>query len=103
MKTIVWFVATVLSFALPVYTQEEDAEGCIDHPMFTRMPGSVLGSCEANDFNAYTFRTGKDKTQEVEGKYWALNYFPKSDLKSIPSQIQIFRNFENAVNAWEEK
>jgi outer membrane protein OmpA-like peptidoglycan-associated protein len=97
MKRLVCLVAIVLSIVLPVTAQEEDAENCADHPMFTRMPGSVIEGCEARDFNVYAFWTGKDKTEEVEGKYFSINYYPKSDLKSKPSEIQIFRNFENAV------
>jgi OmpA-OmpF porin, OOP family len=97
MKGIICLVALAVLAILPVHAQEEDAEGCTDHPMFNRMPGYVLESCEAKDFDAYTFRTGPGKTEAVEGKYWAVNYFPKSELKSKPSQIQIYRNFENAV------
>ena len=98
MKRIAYVVvALTLVFALPIHAQEEDAEGCTDHPLFTRMTGSLIASCESNDFNAYTFKTGSEKTVDVEGKYWVLSYYMKEGLKSTPRVIQILRNFENAV------
>lgn len=33
----------------------------------------------------------------MEGKYWKLSYYPQASLKSKPSELQILRNFENAV------
>ncbi len=97
MKRIACVVALTFVLAIPVLAQGEDAEGCTDHPLFTRMPGSLIASCEKNDFNSYNFKTGSDKTVDVEGKYAVLSYEMKEGLKSIPSVVQILRNFENAV------
>ncbi|MCX5871058.1 MAG: OmpA family protein [Deltaproteobacteria bacterium] len=33
----------------------------------------------------------------MEGQLWKINYYPNADLKPKPSEIQIMRNFENAV------
>jgi hypothetical protein len=97
MKRIVYAVVIALCCVLPIHAQEEDNPDCKDHPLFTRMPGSYIASCDEKDFNAYTFTVGDGRTQEVEGKYWVITYYPQPELKSKPSEIQILRNFENAV------
>jgi outer membrane protein OmpA-like peptidoglycan-associated protein len=97
MKRIVYVVVIALCFMLPIHAQEEDNPDCKDHPLFTRMPGSYITSCDEKEFYAYTFTVGDGKTQEVEGKYWVITYYPQPELKSKPSEIQILRNFENAV------
>lgn len=33
----------------------------------------------------------------MEGQFWQLSYYPQADLKEKPSELQITRNFENAV------
>ncbi|MFZ1730843.1 MAG: hypothetical protein WBQ23_04950, partial [Bacteroidota bacterium] len=33
----------------------------------------------------------------MEGKYWKLSYYPQGTATSKPSELQILRNFENAV------
>jgi outer membrane protein OmpA-like peptidoglycan-associated protein len=87
-----------LSIVFPVHAQQKDNPACKDYPLFTRMPDSWIHSCDQRDFNAYTFRVGKGKTEQVEGRYWRISYYPQATLKSKPSEIQILRNFENAVS-----
>jgi OmpA-OmpF porin, OOP family len=74
-----------------------DQAGCQDHPLFTRMPGSWIHSCAQKDFDSHAFPLGKGKTEKVEGRLWTATYYPQSDLKSKPSELQILRNFENAA------
>jgi outer membrane protein OmpA-like peptidoglycan-associated protein len=40
---------------------------------------------------------GNGKTAQVEGQYWKIAYYPQAAIKSRPSELQILRNFENAV------
>jgi hypothetical protein len=63
MKRIVYVVVIALCFMLPIHAQEEDNPDCKDHPLFTRMPGSYITSCDEKDFYAYTFTVG-------DGKHW---------------------------------
>ncbi len=82
--------------------QNEDAENCTDHPMFNRMPGFFIKECEKKRFNAYTFTIESSldenaKTQTVEGKFFQYTYAIK-DGEEEPSALEIFRNFENALN-----
>jgi OmpA-OmpF porin, OOP family len=75
----------------------EDTQGCKDHPLFSRMPGYRIHSCTQKEFDAHSFDIGKGKKVEVEGRYTQINYYPESGRSSTPSELQILRNFENAV------
>jgi outer membrane protein OmpA-like peptidoglycan-associated protein len=61
------------------------------------MPDYWIHSCDQREFNAYAFSTGQGKTTQVEGQYWNIRYYPQASAKSKPSELQILRNFEDAV------
>ncbi len=88
--------------------QKDDAK-CKDHPAFTRMPDYWIYSCQQKQFDSYAFAVGKGKTEPVEGQYWMIAYRPQNTLASKPSELQIQRNFENAIQKqggtvlWSEK
>ncbi len=98
-------IFAVLVFAIQYisFAQEEDAEGCKDHPLFNRMPNYYLGSCAKLDFGSMKFPVGqpdpkKDnniKSEVVEGKIMVFNYQIKEG-STPPSGLQIMRNFQNA-------
>jgi outer membrane protein OmpA-like peptidoglycan-associated protein len=89
--------------------QQKDSASCKDHPAFTRMPDYWIYSCQQRQFDSYAFTVGKNKTETVEGQYWKIAYRPQNTLASKPSELQIQRNFENAVQKqggkvlWSEK
>jgi OmpA-OmpF porin, OOP family len=95
-KTIV-AIAVALCVVFPGQAQQKDNVNCKDYPLFTRMPDSWIHSCDEREFNVYSFRVAQGKTQQVEGKYYKLTYYPQATLKTKPSEVQILRNFENAV------
>ena len=67
--TFIGFLLTV-NFA---YSQE-DAKGCKDHPLFTRMPGYYLGRCEEKEFDAHKFYDPATKEEvTVEGRKYQYN------------------------------
>lgn len=75
-----------------------DAEGCKDSPLITRMPGSIINSCDNKEFEQAEMPAGKDadgnvvnKTLEGEYHYWDMG------TREGMSQIQVFRNFETAL------
>jgi len=98
----VGFLMVWLLVGSPVLAQV-DAEGCKDHPLFTRFPNTHIADCQASQFNLRKFPVGppiKDdqttKTVAVEGPVRWLSY-QLNDGATPPSGLQIMRNFENAA------
>jgi outer membrane protein OmpA-like peptidoglycan-associated protein len=94
-------LALALFLALPALSsaQQKDATGCKDHPLFTRMPDSWIQGCLERTFDAYEFTVAKGKKERVEGRFTRISYYPQAKLNPKPSELQILRNFENAVKA----
>jgi OmpA-OmpF porin, OOP family len=99
MKRILTIVLACILAAAAGSAQQKDDKDCRDHPLFTRMPDSWIHHCDQREFNAYEFRISPTKTQRIEGKYWKISYYPQASLKVKPSELQILRNFENAVQS----
>jgi OmpA-OmpF porin, OOP family len=97
MKRFLSIVLGIFFLATATLAQQKDSQGCQDHPLFSRMPGYWIRGCVNNEFNAYQFHTAVNKTQNVEGKYWKANFYPQNNLNPMPSDLQILRNFKNAV------
>lgn len=102
MKKISAMIITILLFLTTavVYAAQTDNIKCKDHPFFTRMPGSWIYNCDHKEFDGRDFKMVKGKSTEtihVEGQLWWLTYYPDSELKTKPSELQIHRNFENAI------
>lgn len=103
-------LSTVVAFALcavaavPAWAQD-DAEGCKDHPLFTRFPKMYLAGCEQSQFDMRGFPTGPAKGEgeltaivEVEGAVFWLQY-SMVEGSTTPSGLQIMRNFESAAKS----
>jgi outer membrane protein OmpA-like peptidoglycan-associated protein len=97
MKKAAILLSGLMLLALPAAAVQKDATGCQDHPLFTRMPDYWIHSCTQKQFDGYAFQVSRAKTEQVEGKFWKINYYPDSTLKDKASELQIHRNFENAV------
>jgi OmpA-OmpF porin, OOP family len=96
--TLVLFGLLCLSLAVGVSAAQTDVKECKDHPLFpTRIPGAWIHNCDHKSFDAFAFTVAKGKTEKVEGELWKIIYFPQADAKEKPSELQILRNFENAV------
>lgn len=93
MKMTIAIAALLLSAAAPAFAQE-DAEGCKDHPMFTRMPNTVINNCEDQEFSSYEFAT--DNPTKVEGHYWRLDFSYRDGAKPA-GPLQIGRNYWNLM------
>jgi OOP family OmpA-OmpF porin len=75
----------------------QDAEGCKDHPFFSRMPNFFITGCSQN-FNKLEYYTSDEVTDFKEGELTVISYsFPDDISLKMPSQLQILRNFENAI------
>lgn len=95
-------VALCLLCAAPALA-EDDAEGCKDHPLFTRMPSMHIYQCESLQFDLRKFPVGQMgkgeeilKSVEVEGPLFWVQY-ALNDGATPPSGLQILRNFEAAA------
>ncbi len=98
MRRTAFILASVLFlFVLPVAAQQKDNPACKDSPLFSRMPGYWIYNCTQKQFDAYAFPVGPGKTTSVEGQFFKITYYPQNTLTSKPSELQIQRNFENAV------
>jgi OmpA-OmpF porin, OOP family len=95
------FVCVLLVAAIHSVGQDQprqDAEGCKDSPLISRMPGSTINSCESKEFEHAAMPVGKDadgavinKTFEGEYHYWDIA------TREGMSELQIFRNFQTAL------
>jgi len=74
-----------------------DAENCKDHQFFSRMPNFVITGCSQN-FNKLEYYTSDENTETKEGELTVISYefLDDASLKE-PSQLQILRNYENAI------
>ena len=81
-------------------TFAQDAEGCKDHALFTRLSNFIIGECQEN-FNALDFQTGASgKKQNIEGNITTIRYVfnTESGAKRM-SPLQIIRNYESAITS----
>jgi OmpA-OmpF porin, OOP family len=98
MKRGMIFLVTFLCLTLPILAQQKDDRNCKDHPLFTtRMPGYWIHHCKERDFDAYVFKVGQNKTEKIEGHLWEIYYYPQATAKSKPSELEILRNYESAL------
>jgi OOP family OmpA-OmpF porin len=75
---------------------QEDEPGAKDPALFNRMQGYYISKAEVREFDARKFYDGK-KLVTVEGKVNIVNYAPKDGLNPKPSELQIHRNYTNAI------
>ena len=97
MNARTFVLLTLVCFSLPLVAQQKDDAACKDHPLFTRMPDSWIHHCSEKEFDSYKFMTGQKMFESVEGHLWSISYYPQASVKTKPSELQILRNYENAV------
>lgn len=95
----------LLSLCAGMARADEDQPGCKDHPLFNRIKGYVLASCDSKDFSDYQFPVGKPRASEeqleletVEGHYTELVYHLREG-EPRASSLQIVRNYQAAAKA----
>jgi OOP family OmpA-OmpF porin len=76
---------------------QKDDRNCKDHELFSRMPTYWIRSCSEKEFDFFEFTTDLKSKTRVEGRTWKLTYYPQASATSKPSELQIQRNYENAV------
>ncbi len=94
-------ISTFLCLSVGLFAQDDaptDAEGCKDSQLVSRMPGSLIHSCDNKEFEQATMPIGKDAEGNVtektfEGEFHSWDYGTRDGV----SEIQVFRNFETAL------
>lgn len=106
MKRLILIVAV---FICASTTRAADSEGCKDHPLFSRVPGYSLATCDSTEYEERKFNVGLPKpnaaggeavvaTVAVSGRYFTLTYSLDEGV-TRKSPLQLMRNFQNAVRA----
>jgi OmpA-OmpF porin, OOP family len=84
-------------FTISIGFSQEDAEGCKDHPMFSRMPGYYISECKQN-FDKLDFYNSAGQDVSAEGNLFYTWYvFNTESGKTEPSYLQIIKNYANAI------
>jgi OOP family OmpA-OmpF porin len=98
-KIIVLSVLSIAFLALAgaAIAQEEDAENCKDHPMFSRMKNFLIADCKKS-FDAVEFYVTDSQTKTVEGQVTRIDYALREGAQ-MPSVLQVRRNYGNAVKS----
>ncbi|MCX6377586.1 MAG: OmpA family protein [Armatimonadetes bacterium] len=94
-KLVFIIIVAVLCLAPAAFAQE-DVEGGKDHPLISRMPGFYIAEYIEKEFDSVPFKDEKGQEVNVEGKYYYIDHLVKGGAKA-PSDVQIFRNFINAL------
>jgi OOP family OmpA-OmpF porin len=95
-RRIIWLVGVFLLAFSDIAFAQEDAKGCKDHPMFTRMPNFYIQECKEKDFDQADFVDEKRNEIKVEGRVYGSEYAIKKGVKA-PADLQILRNYQNAI------
>jgi OmpA-OmpF porin, OOP family len=92
-------IGAVLFISSAVFAQS-DAEGCKDHPLFTRMKNYYIEQCEKK-FDQALIMIDEDpdspKNLKPEGDRTIVKYQYQESAGTAPSYLQIRRNYQNAA------
>ena len=96
MKLNVTLLPALLLLAAPLaILAQDDAEGCKDSALLTRMQGCVIADCSQSEFDAAELQTSlakEPRTTHVEGKVEKIHY-----ACTGKSALQVRRNAEQAL------
>lgn len=99
MKKITHILLSILCLSLLTagiaFSKENDAKGCKDHPLISRMNNFYITSCEKN-FNSFEFYIKDSPAKALEGERTKIAYYLQEGSPQ-PSFLQIRRNYGNAV------
>ena len=95
MKKLFISFAIMLMSITTIFAQ--DAEGCKEHPFFSRMPNFYISACSQN-FEKLDYYDANGEIASKEGELTIIDYsFPDDESLKVPSQLQIIKNYENAI------
>ncbi len=86
--------ASLVLLCAAASAQDKDAKGCADSPLITRIPGSVIASCNHKDDDVFDYRLADGTYKHAEGDLTRIEYrFPAS-----VSFGQVLRNLSTALH-----
>ncbi|MGE5646769.1 MAG: OmpA family protein [Acidobacteriota bacterium] len=90
-----FLAALTLFSALPVLAQKppQDRKGCVDSKVLSRLPGCIINSCRASEYDATEIQVSKTEKKNIEGAFEEISY----TCPATASRIQIARNAEAAL------
>jgi len=94
-KRALWLLGMFLLTANIAFAQE-DVLGSKDHPLLTRMPNFYISDYEEKDFDQAGFKNSKGEDIKVEGRIYDI-YYEIKEGKETPGELQVLRNYENAI------
>jgi len=101
MKTISTFVFGILLVVVLTGGSgfaQQDAKGCTDHPLFSRMQGYRIVTCQAKEFDAEDFIDPATKNKvTIEGRKFHTEYMTNKPFEGKYSRLQVSRNYANAI------
>ena len=100
MKKLILSISILIASIVSGFSQD-DAEGCKDHAILTRMPTYFISSC-SNSYNQAEIVTGSTNGEQIrktiEGNVSSIEYNQKEGNEGkLPSWFQIVKNYENAL------
>lgn len=95
MNRLIIYLAVMLTGLSTAIAQ--DAAGCKDHPLLTRMPGYFISECSQN-YDKLDFLNTSGEDVVLEGTLTYIWYvFNTESGNSEPSYFQIIKNYANAI------
>jgi len=78
---------------------QQDAKGCKDHPLFTRMPNTYIEKCETKEYDEVDFYEPPqgEKSVKVGGREYSIEYRTQKGFEGKRTPLQIMRNYANAA------
>jgi outer membrane protein OmpA-like peptidoglycan-associated protein len=78
---------------------QQDAKGCKDHPLFTRMPNFYINSCVTKEYDEVDFMEPPqgEKRLKVGGRKYVIEYLAQKGFEGKRTRLQNMRNYANAA------
>jgi OmpA-OmpF porin, OOP family len=91
------FILLVIMVCSILSAFAQDAEGCKDNPLLTRMPEYYISECSQN-YNQLEFFNAEGESITLEGNLNYIWYIMNTESgKPEPSYFQIIKNYTNAI------
>jgi OOP family OmpA-OmpF porin len=104
-KLSLLFIGFILLIPVAAFS-EPDADGCKDHPLFTRMNNYYIMQCE-NKYDQALIMIDEDpdspKNLKPEGDKTFIKYQYEESAGKAPSYLQVRRNYQNAAKVLKAK